>query len=153
MLRSKKIPFKILSIIAPTVAYSARFMDWESKAPLTLTDVIVWAVVSDSKGHRLTSFSHSGGDDDFELPDDEKEHFHGWDKGEAGEDSSIEEGGAADPAQAQAMDALAKVLAKALFALNSVPKFKVGDSDSYAIAAECTKAIFNAQINGIGVGR
>ena len=37
-------------------------------------------------------------------------------------------------------DRLLKALSLAIEALNTAPRFKVGDTDSYAIASECTKA-------------
>lgn len=40
---------------------------------------------------------------------------------------------------------LIKALTMAIEALNTAPKFKVGDTDSYAIAAACTKAVFSAK--------
>lgn len=69
--------FKILSIVSPQGDWTANFKNEDGA--IEKSPVIVWAVVEDDDGHRLTSFSQSG-DETFLLPDDTAKNFAGWGK-------------------------------------------------------------------------
>ena len=50
-----------------------------------------------------------------------------------------------DTVKTKNADQLIKALTMAIEALNTAPRFRVGDTDSYAIAAACTKIVTSAE--------